>query len=137
MMPETAEILRSHVTMNYCLNVNVIVRALGETSGRAVKASVVEGRSGISSIAGGKVERQITVKTVSLSEELKDVSLVHLIKMDLEGAELGALKGADLSKVRAIVFENSGDDNVLNHIEAQGFVVTRLDKRNVLGRRTL
>ena len=94
----------------------------------------MEGKSGQSSISIDKGTIKIEVSTITLESTLKDVPSIDLIKMDLEGAELGALKGmgSDLQKVHAIIFENRGAQDVVEYLQAQGFNVTRLDGNNAL-----
>lgn len=134
MVPITADILRLHVQKNVLNNVKVIEGALAETADLTVQASLVEGKSGQSSISIDKGTIKIEVSTITLASTLKDVLSIHLIKMDLEGAELGALKGmgSDLQKVHAIIFENRGAQDVVEYLQAQGFNVTRLDGNNAL-----
>jgi len=139
MIPTTAEILRSHVRQNDCSNVKNIEGALAEASGKTLKASIMAGKSGQASIARSSGTTEIEVKTVTLAEQLADYPSIRLIKMDLEGAELGALQGVekDLGKVEAIIFENRGAQDVVNFIKEHGFEVTRLDGNNALGQRKL
>ena len=134
MVPITADILRLHVQKNVLNNVKVIEGALAETADLTVQASLVEGKSGQSSISIDKGTIKIEVSTITLESTLKDVPSIDLIKMDLEGAELGALKGmgSDLQKVHAIIFENRGAQDVVEYLQAQGFNVTRLDGNNAL-----
>lgn len=137
MIPTTGKILRSHVKQNDCANVKVVEGALAEVSGKTLRASIKAGKSGQASIARSNGTTEIEVKTVALADELVDFSSIRLIKMDLEGAEMGALKGLEraLPKVQVIIFENRGADDVVEYIKAQGFHVTRLDGNNALGRR--
>jgi FkbM family methyltransferase len=137
MVPTTADILRSHVKRNDCANVKVIEGALAEVSGKTLKATIMSGKSGQASIARSGGTTEIDVETVSLAEQLADYPSIRLIKMDLEGAELGALKGleVDLGKVQAIIFENRGAEDVVTFIEEHGFEVTRLDGNNALALR--
>lgn len=137
MIPTTAEILRSHVTQNDCANVTVVEGALAEGSGEVLKASIMSGKSGQASIVRSKGTTEIEVETVTLAEHLADYPSIRLIKMDLEGAELGALKGLerDLGKVQAIIFENRGAEDVVAYIQNHGFEVTRLDGNNALAQR--
>ena len=137
MIPTTAEILRSHITQNDCTNVKVVEGALAETSGQVLKASIISGKSGQSSIARRNSATEVEVETVTLAEQLTDYPSIRLIKMDLEGAELGALKGLekDLGKVQAIIFENRGAEDVVAFIQKHGFEVTRLNGNNALAQR--
>lgn len=137
MIPTTAAILRSHVNHNDCTNVCVVEGALAETSGKTVRATITAGKSGQASIARSDGTAELEVKTVTLGEHLADYPTIRLIKMDLEGAELGALRGLEkqLGKVQAIIFENRGAEDVVDFIKEHGFEVTRLDGNNALGQR--
>jgi FkbM family methyltransferase len=134
MVPITADILRLHVQKNDLNNVKVIEGALAETADLTVQASLVEGKSGQSSISIDRGTIKIEVSTITLANTLKDMPSIHLIKMDLEGAELGALKGmgSDLEKVHAIIFENRGAKDVVEYLQAHCFNITRLDGNNAL-----
>ena len=134
MISTTAEILRLHVTNNHCANVRIVEGALAETSGKMLKASITDGKSGQASVARSAGSTEIEVETVTLAEQLANHSSIRLIKMDLEGAELGALQGLekDLVKVQAIIFENRGADDVVNYLKARGFALRRLDGNNCL-----
>lgn len=137
MMPETARILREHLSENQCQNATVIEGALSDAPGQTVTAYVEGEKHGKSSIIRKDNCVEVSVKTTTLNEELRDVPLIHLMKMDLEGAELGALKGMghDLQKVQAIIFENRDAKDVVSFIEEHGFKVTRLDGNNALAQR--
>ena len=89
---------------------------------------------GQSSISIDRGTIKIEVSTITLANTLKDMPSIHLIKMDLEGAELGALKGmgSDLEKVHAIIFENRGAKDVVEYLQAHCFNITRLDGNNAL-----
>lgn len=60
-----------------------------------------------------------------------------MMKMDLEGAELGALRGLGdaILKVRAIVFENRDSPEVVQFLENHEFSVKRIDGNNALAER--
>lgn len=137
MMPETARILREHLFENECQNATVIEGALSDESGKTVTAYVEGHKHGKSSIIRKDSCVEVSVKTTTLKEELRYVPLIHLMKMDLEGAELGALKGMghDLQKVQTIIFENRDAEDVVTFIEEHGFQVTRLDGNNALAQR--
>jgi hypothetical protein len=59
------------------------------------------------------------------------------MKMDLEGAELGALRGLGdtILKVRLIVFENRDTPDVVTFLEHRGFSVRRIDGNNAFAQR--
>jgi len=137
MVPETARILRDHISINGCKNIVVEEGALAPISGRMVEASVSSGRSGTASIEHNLLGQVIRVPTIALAEILKSVERVRLMKMDLEGAELGALKGLgeELVKVESIVFENKNDPETVKFLEINGFSIRRIDGSNAVAAR--
>lgn len=139
MMPETALILRKHLSENQCQNATMIEGALAEAPGQTVTAYVEGDKHGQSSIIRKDGCVEVSVETKTLKEELKNVPSISLMKMDLEGAELSALRGMgdDLQKVRAIIFENRGAEDVVDYLVAHGFDVTRLDGNNALAQRAI
>lgn len=138
MIPETADILRRHVALNECANIRVIEGALAEASGKVLEAWIPEGQYGQASIERSEGSCRFTVTTLTLADELRDLDAVHLMKMDIEGAELGAIKGMepDIAKVRAIIFENRGASDVVSFLEGHGFSISRIDGNNALAVRS-
>ena len=98
MMPDTAARLREHIRMNDLANVEVIEFALSDRSGETITATVPEGNVGQASImAEGDTlkARRVGVQTCTLDDILGSINeRIALMKMDLEGAETVALKGA-------------------------------------------
>jgi FkbM family methyltransferase len=137
MMPITAEVLRQHVAINGAGNVTVVEGALADSEGQTITASFPLGKFGQASIARASEGRTVTVQTRTLENILSDVPEVHMMKMDLEGAELGALRGLGdaILKVRAIVFENRDSPDVVQFLEDSGFSVRRIDGNNALAQR--
>lgn len=148
MMPDTAERLTEHVGLNRLANVSIVRAALADTSGGVVEASVPDGRFGQASIANGRAGepgvRRISVQTQTLDELLHDLPAVRLLKMDLEGAELPALRGARnvLSRIDAVVYESWGRARasaqaaaVDRLIKDAGYSVRRLDGNDWVGER--
>lgn len=135
MMPDTASILRQHLALNQVSNVTVIEKALSDTAGQTITARVNKGHYGQASIAGviqGDV-REVSVSTITLSQVLENLTQVSLIKMDLEGAEYMALRGAGdaLARVDTICFEQwQADSKVANQLRDAGFIVSAIDGRN-------
>lgn len=139
MMPDTASMLRSTIALNDLRNVHVVERALSDRADETVVATVVPGLHGQASIVSARTGRQTTeaaVQTTTLDAVLADIEEIGIIKLDLEGAELAALKGAKdaLKRVRAIVFEswapNGGE--VRDFLRSAGYQVQQIDGRNFL-----
>lgn len=140
MMPDTAQVLRRHLEMNGCSQARVVENGLSNVAGAFVEAAVVEGRFGMASIVvdRGSLARRIRVETTTLDDVLADEEEVAVLKMDLEGAELSALRGAGstLQKIRAIVFEQlQGESGPAEFLRESGFEVRRLRGANFLARR--
>jgi FkbM family methyltransferase len=134
MMPDTAAILRSHLVANRADNVTVVEGALAARPGERVVAHIPNGKFGQASIATRKGERTVEVETTTLAQILEGIGRVRLIKMDLEGAELDALKGAEpvLDRVEAILFEDWGQAAISAYLVGRGYSVEPLDRRNSL-----
>lgn len=136
MMPDTASILRQHLALNQVTNVTVIEKALSDTAGQMIIARVHEGHYGQASIAGvihGDA-REVLVETTTISQILDEsFTQITLMKMDLEGVEYMALRGAGdaLARVDAICFEQwQADSKAANQLRDAGFIVSAIDGRN-------
>jgi FkbM family methyltransferase len=128
MMPETAGILRKHLEYNKVGHVvTVFESALAENSGETVKARYYQGFFGQASIASGINSNgiELSVKTINLDGVCGNIQRIKLLKLDLEGGELGALMGAKkiLPIVEHIIFENIFDQSLFRHVEQSGFSV--------------
>ena len=138
MMPDTARRLRRHIALNGLTNVEVVENALAARAGLSVTASVPEGFFGQASIASelqGKGRKVAQVQTTTIDHVTQSLPFVHLIKLDLEGAEEEALDGATqtLAKTNAIVFESwTGERGLSEILVNKGFSVSPVDARNFL-----
>lgn len=136
MMPDTAAALREHLVLNGVENATVVERALADRAGLYVEATVRDGHFGQATIALGSTQsggRQVQVETTTLADVLAGLPTVAVLKIDIEGAELDALRGAGaaLQKVRVILFEQlDSSPEVPDHLKAMGFDVSSLDGRN-------
>ena len=97
--PRERERLRLHLRLNRCANVAVEAVALGEAAGEG-DLFVFDGRtSGCNSfhLASTNGARRLTVPIRTLDEYVANgvVDRVDFVKMDIEGAELSALRGAE------------------------------------------
>jgi len=139
MMPRTADRLRLNIAENDLTNVAVLEHALSAKSGEEVLATVPEhkfGRASIVNDAGGESHSTISVRTRTIDELLvESAGPIDLMKLDLEGAEALALKGAAevLKRVRAIIFEQlRGQSEAAELLEQSGFRLSTLDGNNFL-----
>ncbi len=135
MLPDTAAILRRHVTLNSLDNVRVVEAALSDVAGETLTASAPPGKFGQASLGVGGSCASVSVSTTTLNDVLRDVPRVALMKLDVEGVELRVLKGAgdSLTRIDAIIFESWGQDtDATDYLCANGFRVEALDDRNKL-----
>ena len=147
MMPDTAQCLRQTIELNQLSNVELIEYALSQTAGETVSAVVTPGKFGQARISSNvekhKGHRALSVQTTTLDALSNGLSSIRLIKMDLEGAELGAIQGgmSMLSRTDAVIYESWGrrrgpNDPVEAELTALGFTVERLDGNNRLAIRS-
>jgi FkbM family methyltransferase len=139
MMPDTAAVLRRHIELNHLSNVTVIEHALADAADRTLDAHVIEGKFGQASISPDKSGRLVSVRTTTLNDALRDIPRVAVMKMDIEGAEEQALRGAEqvLDRVENIIFESWGQQTAVDDfLAARGFSVSALDGRNRLASRS-
>lgn len=141
MMPDTIERLRQTIRINNIADrVTVLPYAIGETSGELVVASVAAGKFGQASIARTPAQgnRTFNLRSKALDELVPADKPIHLIKLDLEGGELQALKGArrTLDRTQTVIFEQLGSDcEVADFLNGLGFSIRRLDPNNLIGER--
>lgn len=94
--------LERHIRINACANVTVVPMAVSSSTGEAEFYMVENRRSGASGLRRTQLEGQfpkserIRVRVAALDEYLGNagVDRVDFVKMDIEGAELEAFKGA-------------------------------------------
>jgi FkbM family methyltransferase len=98
--PREYGILIRHLRLNGCLNVQTWQCALGSRNGKA-ELFLVEGQeTGCNSLRPPKVSeptRSISVPVLTLDSCLQreKMETVHFIKLDVEGAEIEVLRGAE------------------------------------------
>jgi FkbM family methyltransferase len=140
MMPDTAAILREHIELNRAENVRVIEAALADRAGQSVTASAPRGKCGQARLGDGNSGPVVFVTTATLAAVVGDLPRVALMKLDIEGAEVLALRGAGdaLRRIEAIIFEAWGPEtDATRYLEGHGYRIETLDGRNklaVLGR---
>ncbi|MXO91354.1 FkbM family methyltransferase [Pontixanthobacter aquaemixtae] len=144
MMPETAARLRHHFAINDLPSAKIFERALFDKDGETITATSSAQKFGQASVSPefqaepGRTIRH-DVPTVRLDTALADIGDIALMKMDLEGAELGALLGAKdvLARCAAVIFENnSKDERVVGLLRSAGFSIRHLGGREHLAYRS-
>lgn len=89
----TRALLRRNLELNAFANVTVVAAALMDRAGSVEFIEEAEG-SGTAGVAVGPTRPTRTVRATTLDDEIADQP-VRLLKLDIEGAELLALRGAD------------------------------------------
>lgn len=132
--PGAARSLRDDVDLNHLDNVKVVEKAVWDSVGEAtlwVPASKKTTRSSITQhFQGGASFR---VETVTLDDLTKGYEKVDLIKVDVEGADLAALRGGKetLKRTSRLVIELSpkGEAAVKGILAPLGFRFSYLDTK--------
>lgn len=101
-LPRNLKFLRRHVELNNAANVRVIDKALSDQEGTT---TFEEGETHqMGKIGGGTLK--VSLSTVDLVREREKTPPPGLLKIDVEGAELMVLKGAEktLRECRPVIF---------------------------------
>lgn len=102
-LKELHQILEKNLAKNQCLNVTLIKKAVGETSGQTV-IYVDQNRGSSSTLV--ETSRPFEVPRISLNEFCQENQIKpNFIKIDIEGAELSALRGANRLEHTLVMFE--------------------------------
>ena len=120
-VPSTAAVLRVNVKLNGCNNVVVREVAAWSARGRLVLKIPASMYGYASAVREGA---SVTVDASTLDDILRDESSIQLIKIDVEGAELEVLRGAQsvLRRTRYVVLELSRNaSEVLKMLLGAGF----------------
>jgi len=93
--PQTAAWLEANATLNPGANIHVHSQAVTDRCGKTEFFAAAADRTGYSSIRdlGEQTAAVATVPTISLDSMLTELPATRLVKIDVEGAELLALKG--------------------------------------------
>src|SRR5665213_2290480 len=91
--------LMKHLAINHCGNVTVQPVALGETEGEATLYVVQGNETGCNSLRPGDVGAsqplQVPLRRLDDLHARGEIGHVDVVKMDVEGAELSVLRGAE------------------------------------------
>jgi len=120
-VPSTATILKANVKLNNCLNVNVYEVAIWSSKG-TLTLRIPGTWYGLASVS--RYGTDIVVNSITLDELLKNEASIDCIKIDVEGAELEALRGAKdiLKRTKCLVIEISyGHSEILKTLQEAKF----------------
>jgi len=135
MLKVNADILRDNIARNNVDCVKVVEKALSDSDGNVIVASMPTGSFGQATINDQSQKNVFSVETATLNSILAQSKNVRLLKMDIEGAEYDALLGATdvIGRIDAIIFEHLTEKSsaqIANLLEPRGFRIERLDGRN-------
>lgn len=139
---KTIELIQKNMAFNHSHNIKIVEAALGENDGEALIYSSDDDQNAISSLRPGHSLKNkglpITIRRGDSLVNNNEVKVPNVIKMDVEGAEFGALKGMfDLlknSQCRFLFLElhvedlprfNSSDSEVRDLLAEAGFTIDR------------
>ena len=95
-VPDNLEIMRKTFELNPQLSakIEIITNPLGETSGSSIFSSNKGPSSRLSNARKNESDLEVTTESIDNFVNTHDIPRVDFIKMDIEGAELEALRGA-------------------------------------------
>ena len=130
-LPETAQRLRRNIVRNRIGNITVVEAAAGDKEGE-VDLYAGDRQSSASMCHTGKgASHHVRMTTLDMLVMTQQLQRVDWIKMDIEGAEAIALRGAMdiLAKFRpSILFENgSSGSQTIEVLRSAGYRIGRLD----------
>ena len=108
-VPENAEVLRTNLALNECKNVLVLEKAVSEQRGTAtLHLSSQCGCHSLVSQPPGATARTISVETIPL-QDVNELADIDLLKIDVEGAELTALRSLGTHRPKHIILEYNAE----------------------------
>jgi FkbM family methyltransferase len=137
--PAVRDRLRWHLDINHIQNVSVFGAAVGERCGRA-RLHIYDRATGWSALSSSRsaADSVIDVDTVSLDQHCRTHAILSLdlLKIDIEGHELFALRGARQllaeKRIAAVLFEIGGrtcrnagvePQELLDELQSAGYAV--------------
>lgn len=128
--PETFHILVANIDLNDATNVEVVPAVVTDRTGDVASFTVQRRRFGTATPRAVDVHTaDPAIPTVTLDDATHDVTRVQVLKLDIEGGELSALRGARhlLGRVDRVVVEcNKDAEEILVLLRSHGFAVERL-----------
>ena len=140
--PRAADALRRNVELNHLSNVQVVQKAISDTTGETIMSVPSSGKTTRSSI----VEEynhgsSFSVHTSTLDNLLGEYDRIDLVKVDAEGAEVRVLRGAEntLRKTSRLVLETGSwsERDIREILDRNGFKISDLDLKVSEGKNVL
>lgn len=130
----TAEHLSYNLKINGIDNVTIVNKALQDNpEGGMLQLSVANGNYGMATVVNndkiGSSER-LSVSAITIDQVCSAYNRLRMIKLDVEGAELSALSGAQrtLAKTDCVVIEcNESKAEICQLLSKQGFLIKELN----------
>lgn len=129
--PDTVEQLRTNITLNCAHNIEVIQAAAYSETGKKVVLEFTKGFWGQVRVAEEIKNdgQQIFCSTIRIDDVCKAYSHIKVLKLDIEGAEYEALRGAEetLLKVEYVIAEcTQKKREIISLLKEKGFQVSEL-----------
>lgn len=128
-MPATRAALEVNVALNKLANVTIIANAVSDEAATHVSLFHPPGRGGLAR-ASDDATAGVMAQTTTLDVACRDLSHIRVLKLDIEGMELRALRSgsATLARTDVVVCERDQDaDEIAGLLRREGFDVRDAD----------
>lgn len=105
-----------NLALNSFSNIQILNIGLGESEGTFYVKTPDEHNAGMTRITQDISGHKVTIKRLDYVETIQNLSKINLIKMDIEGYEMNALKGGieTLKKHKPILFIELDNNNLID-----------------------
>lgn len=131
-VPESARQLERNLRANGIEGVRLVQAVASARSGQVTELRIPRGRFGLASTrraSSGQGSLRVSAPTVALDDICRDLSVIRVMKVDVEGAELDVLRGAEetLRRTERVVIECDFDALAIKEfLMNRGFRIRKL-----------